>query len=107
MSQIEYFHRFKPLKRVTKTLAFYTFVLLHMCFKSNFTSGETTTGFRGGIVGDCDVDAYFGVSNINNARIIFFFVQINTLEAYSANIGNAYLHFFAKEKIYIMENLEI
>ena len=64
---------------------------------SNFTLGGNHNWFQGGHCSD--VDAYFGVSNINNARIIFFFVQINTLEAYSANIGNAYLHFFAKEKI--------
>ena len=54
------------------------------------------------MTGARDKDAYCGVVNIDTVRKAFFPGNINDLEVAAADVGNAFIHGFTKEKIYTM-----
>ena len=46
--------------------------------------------------------AYSGVVTLRSLRIVIFLAEHNQLEAWGANVGNAYLEATTKEKVYII-----
>ena len=51
------------------------------------------------MIGSSNNDPYYGVANIDNVRMFFFFVQLINLYAASTDVGTSYPHRFIKCKI--------
>ena len=45
---------------------------------------------------------YSGVVSIRNLRLAMFFAELNSLELWGADVGNAYLQALTREKLYIV-----
>ena len=46
--------------------------------------------------------AYSGVVSIRNLRLAMFLAELNNLELWGADVGNAYLQALTREKLYIV-----
>jgi hypothetical protein len=49
---------------------------------------------------------YSGVVSLRSLRIVVFLAELNTLELWGADVGNAYLESYTKEKVYIIAGPE-
>jgi hypothetical protein len=49
---------------------------------------------------------YSGVVSLCGIRLIVFLAELNALELWVADVGNAYLEALTKEKVYIIGGLE-
>ena len=53
-----------------------------------------------------DTDIYSGVVSIDSIRTAFLIAELNDLKVMAADVGNAYLHGYTKEKIYTVAGPE-
>ena len=57
----------------------------------------------GGHLTDVPLESvYSGVVSLRSLRLVIFLAELNGLELYSADVGNAYLEAETKEKVYIV-----
>ena len=49
---------------------------------------------------------YSGVVSLRGIRLVLFLAELNGLDSWSTDIGNAYLEAFTKEKVYIIAGSE-
>ena len=49
---------------------------------------------------------YSGIVPLRNLRLAMFFAELNDLQLWGADVGNAYLQAFMKEKLYIVAGSE-
>ena len=57
----------------------------------------------GGHLTETPVDSvYSGVVSLRSLRLVIFLAELNKLELWGADIGNAYLEAHTKEKVYII-----
>jgi Reverse transcriptase (RNA-dependent DNA polymerase) len=47
-------------------------------------------------------DVYSGVVSLRGIRLVIFLADLNQLELWEADVGNAYLEALTKEKVYIV-----
>ena len=74
---------------------------MHLTFDVMFDLRRKACLVGGGNWTDAsDEDAYCAVVSIDSVRTAFFLAELNDLDIVAADIGNAYLHGFTKEKIY-------
>ena len=58
----------------------------------------------GGHLTETPVDSvYSGVVSLRSLRLVIFLAELNKLELWGADIGNAYLEAHTKEKVYIID----
>ena len=50
---------------------------------------------------------YSGVVSLRNLRLAMFLAELNGLQLWGADVGNAYLHALTKEKLYIVAHPEL
>ena len=50
---------------------------------------------------------YSGVVSIRNLRLAMFLAELNNLELWGADVGNAYLQALTREKLYIVVDLNL
>ena len=101
MAQNKCFSILKPLKRGTKAPDNHiSFTSSHLFYINIYLSrkAQLVKGFY--MAGSSDEDVYCGVIKINTFRKAFFRGQINDLEVAVVDVGNAWLHGFAKKNIY-------
>ena len=57
----------------------------------------------GGHLTDTPIESvYSGVVSLRSLRLVIFLAELNGLEVWGADIGNAYLEAKTKEKVYII-----
>ena len=61
---------------------------------------------EGNWTGPPDTDIYSGVVLIDSIRTAFLIAELNDLEVMAADVENAYLHNYTKEKIYTVAGPE-
>ena len=101
MGQIIDFRTFKPQPKESKPLAGHTYVPVHLCFDVKFDLCCKACLVAGGNWTDPpDTDVYSGVVSIDSIRTAFLIAELNDLKVMAADVENAYLHGYTKEKIY-------
>ena len=61
----------------------------------------------GGHLTNAPIDSvYSGVVSLKGLRLVLFLAELNGLESWSTDIGNAYLEAETKEKVYIIAGPE-
>ena len=107
MSQILDFKTFKPLPKGSRPPKEHTYVPVHLCFDVKFDLQCKAHLVAGGNWTDPpDTDIYSGVVSIDSIRTAFLIAELNDLEVMAADVGNAYLHGYTKEKIYTVAGPE-
>ena len=107
MSQIINFKTFKPLSKESKPPTGHTFVSVHFCFDVKFDLRCKTCLVAGGNWTDpSDSDIYSGVILIDFIWTAFLVAELNDLKVMAADVGNAYLHEYTREKIYTVAEPE-
>ena len=101
MSQIMDFKTFKPLPKGSKPPSGHTYVPVHLCFDVKSDLRCKVHLVAGGNWTDPpDSDIYSGVVLIDSIRTAFLVAELNGLKVMAADVRNAYLHGYTKEKIY-------
>ena len=67
---------------------------------------QNTLGCRGNWTDPPDSDIYSGVVSIDSIRTAFLIAELNDLKVMAADVGNAYLHDYTREKIYMVAGPE-
>ena len=98
---------FKLLPKRSRPPPGHTYVPVHLCFDVKFDLGHKAHLVAGRNWTDPpDTDIYSGVVSIDSIRTAFLIAKINDLKVMAADVGNAYLHGYTKEKIYTVAGPE-
>jgi len=107
MNQILDFKTFKPLKKGTPVPKGYTRIPVHLCFDVKFDLRRKARLVGGGNWTEVNSEeSYAGVVSIDTVRLAFLLGDLNGLSTMAADIGNAYLHGYTKEKVYTVAGPE-
>ena len=101
------FKTFKLLPKGSKPPSGHIFVPVHLCFDVKFDLRCKAHLVAGGNWTDPpDSDIYSGVVLIDFIKTAFLVAELNDLKVMAADVGNAYLHGYTKEKIYTVAGPE-
>ena len=107
IGQIIDFKTFKLLAKGCKPSAGHTFVPVHLCFDVRFNLMCKACLVAGGNWTDPpDSDIYSGMVSIDSIKTAFLVAKLNDLKVMAADVGNAYMHGYTKEKIYTVAGSE-
>ena len=99
---VEY-QTFKDLGKGTKAPDDYKKITAHLVFDVKHDGRHKARLVAGGHLTSPPKDAvYSGVVSIRSIRIITFLAELNSLQLWAADVGNAYLESYTKEKVYII-----
>jgi hypothetical protein len=80
----------------------YKKIRCHMIYDVKHDGHHKTRLVAGGHLTDPNTDSvYSGAVSLCGIRLVVFFAELNSLELWGADIGNAYLEAKTKEKVYI------
>jgi hypothetical protein len=107
ISQLQEYDTFRDLGKGALTLIGYKKIQVHMVFDIKHDGRHKSRMVAGGHMTDVPVESvYSGVVSLRSLRMVIFLAELNGLELWGADIGNAYLEAKTKEKVYIVGGLE-
>ena len=103
MSQLQEYQTFTDLGKNTKPPDGYRKIRVHFVFAVKHDGRHKARLVADGHLTDAPIDSvYSGVVSLRSLRIVVFLAELNKLELWGADIGNAYLEAKTKEKVYII-----
>ena len=107
LSQILGYDTFKDIGIGAKAPTGFQRINVHFVFDVKATLQRKARLVAGGHMTDPPKDSvYSGVVSLRSLRLICFLAELNELEIMSADIGNAYLEAYTKEKVYCVAGPE-
>ena len=107
LSQILGYDTFKDIGMGAKAPTGFQRINVHFVFDVKATLQRKARLVAGGHMTDPPKDSvYSGVVSLRSLRLICFLAELNELELMSADIGNAYLEAYTKEKVYCVAGPE-
>ena len=107
MGQLGDFKTFKALKRGAKAPKGYSPIPVKLVFDCKFDLRRKARLVAGGHrTKDPEENSFSGVVSLDNVRTAFFIAELNDLDIMAADVGNAYLHGYTKEKLYTVAGPE-
>ena len=110
VSQLMEYSTFKSLghKSTTKPPDGYKRITLHMVYAVKHDGRFKSRAVAGGHLTDTPVESvYSGVVSLRGVRLVIFLAELNGLQVYQTDVGNAYLEAYTKEKVYIIGGPEL
>ena len=85
----------------------YKKIKVHFVFDVKHDGRHKARLVAGGHLTDVPLSsAYSGVVSLRGIRLVLFLAELNGLESWGTDIGNAYLEAFTKEKVYVVAGPE-
>jgi len=102
LAQIDEYETFEDKGTDFKPGADWKKITVHLVFAVKHGGRRKARLVAGGHLTDTPVDSvYSSVAPLRGIRIIAFLAELNDLELWGTDIGNAYLESYTKEKVYI------
>ena len=93
----------ETLEKVTNVPEGFKKIRVHFVFAVKHDGCHKARLVAGGHLTDVPLDSvYSGVVSLRSLRLVIFLAELNGLELFSADVGNAYLEAKTKEKVYII-----
>jgi hypothetical protein len=107
LAQIIEYETFEDKGKRTKVPNNYKLIRCHFVFDVKHDGRHKARYVAGGHLTDPPLDSvYSGVVSLRSLRLIIFLAELNGLDLYAADIGNAYLEAHTKEKVCIYAGSE-
>jgi len=107
LDQIDEYNTFKDLGKGAQVPNGYKKIRVHLVFDVKHDGRHKARQVADGHLTDVPVDSvYSGVVSLRGIRLLLFLAELNDLECYGTDIGNAYLEAETKEKLYIIAGPE-
>jgi len=107
LSQVHEYNTFVDKGKDFRMAKEYTKIRVHMVYDVKHDGRHKARLVAGGHLTKTPVDSiYSGVVSLKGIRIILFLGELNGLESWATDIGNAYLEAMTKEKVYIVAGPE-
>ncbi|KAL7490393.1 hypothetical protein ACHAWT_000002, partial [Skeletonema menzelii] len=82
-------------------------ISLHIVYAVKHDGRYKSRCVAGGHLTDAPVESvYSGVVSLRGVRFVIFLAQLNELEVYQTDVGNAYLEAYTKEKVFVIAGPE-
>ena len=103
INQILDYQTFKDLGKDAPGPPGYQKIRLHFVFDVKHDGRHKARLVAGGHLTETPVDSvYSGVVSLRSLRLVIFLAELNKLDIWGADVGNAYLEAHTKEKVYII-----
>ena len=103
MSQLQEYQTFTSLGKNAKPPDGYKRIRVHFVFAVKHDGRHKARLVADGHLTDTPIDSvYSGVVSLRSLRLVVFIAELNQLDLWGADIGNAYLEAKTKEKVYII-----
>ena len=103
LSQLMDYETFKDYGYGDKRPAGYKRIRTHWVFDIKHDGRHKSRLVAGGHLTDAPLeDVYSGVVSLRSIRLVLFIAELNQLEVWGADIGNAYLEAKTQEKVYVI-----
>ena len=103
LNQLNEYDTFKDLGKGARAPTDYKKIQVHFVFAVKHDGRHKARLVAGGHLTDVPIDSvYSGVVSLRTLRMVIFLAELNGLEVYSADVGNAYLEATTREKVYII-----
>jgi len=103
LSQLDEYDTFRDLGKGGKPPPGYKRINVHFVFAVKHDGRHKARLVANGSMTDPPIDSvYSGVVSLRALRMVVFLAELNGLELYQADVGNAYLEAKTKEKVYII-----
>ena len=103
IQQLQEYDTFQDLGRGAAAPTGYKKIRCHFVFAVKHDGRHKARLVAGGHLTDVPLESvYSGVVSLQSLRLVIFLAELNGLQLYSADIGNAYLEAKTKEKVYIV-----
>jgi hypothetical protein len=107
MAQLDEYETFQDLGEGTSPPAGYKKIRVHLVFDVKHDGRHKARCVADGHLTDIPLDSvYSGVVSLRGIRLLLFLAELNQLETWATDIGNAYLEAKTKEKLYIIAGPE-
>ena len=107
LGQIASYNTFKDMGKGVAPPQGYQRINVHLIFDVKPTLARKARLVAGGHMTEPPKESvYSGVVSLRSLRLICFLAELNNLELMSADIGNAYLEAYTKEKVYCVAGSE-
>ena len=107
LSQIVEYEMFEDKGKGAKVPKDYKLIQCHFVFDVKHDGHHKARYVAGGHLTDPLLDSvYSGVVSLRSLRLVIFLAELNGLQLYAADIGNAYLEANMKEKVCIYSGPE-
>jgi hypothetical protein len=101
--QLQEYHTFTDLGRDAKPPEGYRKIRVHFVFAVKHDGRHKARLVADGHLTETTIESvYSGVVSLRSLQIVIFPVELNQLEIWGADIGNAYLEAKTREKVYII-----
>ena len=105
MSQLHDYSTFEDLGKNSPGPVEYKKIRVHFVFDVKHDGRHKARLVAGGHLTDDPVDSvYSGVVSLRSLRLLIFLSELNKLTLWGADVGNAYLEAYTKERVYIVAN---
>ena len=102
LAQLQEYETLKSLGYKAKVPAGYKKIRVHFVFDVKHDGRHKSRLVAGGHLTDDPIDSvYSGVVSLRSLRLVVFLAELNNLELWGADVGNAYLEAHTKEKVCI------
>ena len=103
MAQLNEYETFKDLGKGSPGPVGYQKIRVHFVYAVKHDGRHKARLVAGGHLTETPIDSvYSGVVSLRSLRIVIFLAELNGLELWGADVGNAYLEAHTKEKVYIV-----
>ena len=103
MNQLHDYETFEDLGKNSPGPAGFKKIRVHFVFDVKHDGRHKARLVFGGHLTDDPVDSvYSGVVSLRSLRLVIFLAELNNLTLWGADVGNAYLEAYTKEKVYIV-----
>ena len=107
MSQLHEYKIFKDLGKGEKPPGGYQKIGVHLVFDMKHDGCHKSRLVANGHLTKVPLDSiYSGVVSLHGIRLLVFLAELNDLDIWATNIGNAYLEAETQEKVYIIAGPE-
>jgi hypothetical protein len=107
LDQLDEYEAFKDLGRDTKAPEGFKKIRVHFVYACKHDGQRKARLVAGGHLTDTPIDSvYSSVVTLRGIRTVTFLSELNGLELWGTNIGNAYLESVTKKKVYIIAGPE-
>ena len=107
LGQIDDYETFLNMGKGYKPGPDYKRINVHIVYAVKHDGRHKARLVAGGHLTDTPIDSvYSSVMSLQGVRILTFLAELNELESWATDIGNAYLESFTKEKVYIIAGPE-
>ena len=102
-TQLEDYETFEDLGKNVPGPAGFKKIRVHFVFDVKHDGRHKARLVAGGHLTDDPVDSvYSGVVSLRSLRLVIFLAELNNLTQWGADVGNAYLEAYTKEKVFIV-----